>query len=173
MRTSTILTLAVMLSVLIAGCLGTGTVTFKKDIDEFYSTSGFMHKEMIDLTTNKDYDDNKDRIKSIDQVSVVGWFVNDEPVDNYAEIYISEDGSFTEPAEVRENATRVYKSLVIPGGDSVFVDWADALPLIENLPYLKERVLDGRFWLYGLAENSPFAVHCRLTLIVTFTVGLS
>ena len=171
MRKSTTYTLAVMLSLLVVGCLGTGTITFVFDIDEFYTTSGVMHKEEVDLTSNSDYNDNKDRIKSVDQVSVVGWFINEEPVANSAEIFVS-DVEYDNPDAVRENATRVFTSPVIPGNDSIFVDWADALAQIENLPYLKERVDDGYFWLYGLAESSPFTIRCRITLLITITVGL-
>lgn len=171
MSKSAIYTLIAMLSLLLAGCLASGTVTFTHDIDEFTTSSGFMDKREIDLTDEDDFNDNKDKIQSVDQVSVVGWFYNLEPVDNSAELYVSEDGSYTDPDMVRQNATRVYTSPVVPGNDSVFVDWDDALPLIENLSYLKDEVYDGHFWIYGLAENSPFALRCRLTLIITLTVG--
>jgi hypothetical protein len=171
MRKNITYTLAAMLSLLIVACLGTGTVTFKYDFNEFYTSSDIMHKEHVDLTTNSDYNDNKDRIKSIDQVSVVGWFINEEPVADSAEIFVSEV-EYEDPETVRENATRVFSSPTIPGNDSIFVDWADALAHIENLPYLKDRVDNGQFWLYGLAANAPFTVRCRITLIITFTVGL-
>jgi hypothetical protein len=172
MRKNAIFILAALLPLLIAGCmLASGTVTFTHDIDEFTTSSGSMDKKEIDLTTDKDFNDNKDKIQSVDQVSVVGWFYNGEPVDNFAELYVSENGTYTEPDTVRKYATRVYTSPVIPGLDTVFVDWADALPLIENLSYLKDEVYDGHFWIYGLAQNSPFWFHCKLTLIITLTVG--
>ena len=171
MRKSTKYTLAVMLSLLVVGCLGTGTITFKYDFDEFYTSSGSMHVEEVDLTTNEDYNDNKDRIKSVDQVSVVGWFINEEQVANSAEIFIS-NLEYDEPDTVRKYATRVFTSPVIPGNDSVFISWSDALAHIERLDYLKERVDKGYFWLYGLADNSPFTFRCRITLLITITVGL-
>jgi hypothetical protein len=171
MRKSTRYTLAVMLSLLVVACLGTGTITFIFDIDEFTSSSSGMEKREIDLTTNSDYNDNKDRIKSVDQVSVVGWFINEESAANSAEIFVS-DVEYSDPDSVRDYATRVFTSPVIPGDDSVFVNWSDALAQIENLPYLKERVDDGYFWLYGLAESSPFRIRCRITLLITITVGL-
>lgn len=172
MRKSAIFILLAMLPLLVAGCLlATGTITFTHDIDEFTTSNGSMDKREIDLTTDSDFNDNKDKIQSVDQVSVVGWFYNGEQVDNFAELYISENGTYTEPDSVREYATRVYTSPVIPGNDSVFVDWADAIPLIENLSYLKDEVYDGHFWIYGLAQNSPFWFRCKLTLIITLTVG--
>lgn len=172
MRKNAIFILIAMLPLLVAGCLlASGTVTFTHDIDEFITSSGFTEKREIDLTTDEDFNDNKDKIQSIDQVSVVGWFYNGEPVDNFAELYVSEDGSYADPDMVRQNATRVYTSPEVPGMDSVFVDWTDALPLIENLSYLKDEVYDGHFWIYGLAQNSPFWFRCNLTLIITLTAG--
>lgn len=163
---------AVLLSFLIAGCVGTGTITFKHEIDAFASSSSAMQKVEVDLTTNKDYNDNKDKIKSIDQVTVVGWLVNEHTADNQAQIWISDAGTYTTPDEVRANATRIFASPVIPGSDSLFIDWANGLDMIENLPALKEAADRGDFWVYGLAENAPFMVRFRITLIITMTAGL-
>ncbi len=108
---------AVMLSLFIAGCIGSGTVRLEYEIDEFVSSSEDMIVEEINLADNEDYDDNKDKIKSVDQVTVVGWMVNLEPVENFAEIWIADVGTYLSPAEVRANATRVFISPVISGND--------------------------------------------------------
>ena len=164
--------LAVLLSLLIAGCIGTGTITFKYELAEFVSSSSGMEKVEVDLTTNKDYNDNKDKIKSIDQVTVVGWLVNELSADNQAQIWISDVGTYTTPDSVIENATRVFISPVIPGNDSLFIDWANGLDLVENLPSLKTAAENGHFWIYGIAENAPFLVRYHVTLVITMTAGL-
>lgn len=163
---------AVLLSLLIAGCIGSGTVRLEYEIDEFVSSSDGLIVREINLADNEDYDDNKDKIKSVDQVTVVGWMVNLEPVDNFAEIWIADVGTYSTPAEVRANATRVFISPVISGNDSLFIDWSDGLAHIENIPTLKDAAEAGHFWLYGLAAESPFTVRFRIGLVIILTVGL-
>jgi len=163
---------ALILSLLIAGCIGSGTIIFVFDLDEFVSSSAGMEVVEVDLTTNSDYNDNKDKIKSIDQVTVVGWFVNLEPADNQAELYVADVGTYSTPADVRANATRVFVSPVMAGSDSVFISWSDGLSHIENLTVLKDKADAGYFWIYGLAADSPFTVRYRLSLVITMTAGL-
>jgi len=163
---------AVLLFVFLAGCIGTGTIRLEYELDEFYSSSGNIQVVEVDLTTNEDYNDNKDKIKSVDQVTVVGWLINMQQADNSAEIWLSDVGTFASEAEVRANATRVFVSPVIPGNDSVFIDWSDGLNHVENLPALKDAAEVGHFWLYGLADSAPFNVGFRIGLIIVLTAGL-
>jgi hypothetical protein len=155
----------------LAGCVGTGTITFKYEIDEFYSSGDYIEIREIDLTDNSDYNDNKDKIKSIDQVTVLGWIFNEEPVANQAEIWLSESELYPDADSVREYATRVFSVPAVPGNDSVFIDWENGLDHLENIPVLKDAADAGYFWLYGLAQNSPFAFRFRIGLVITMTVG--
>ena len=164
--------IAFLVPIFIAGCVASGTIIIVFDLDEFVSSSTGMEVVEVDLTTNSDYQDNKDKIKSIDQVTVTGWFINQETADNQAEIWLAYTGSYATPAEVRSNATRVFVSPVIPGNDELFIDWADGLSHIENIDALKDAAEDGHFWLYGLAADSPFTVRFEITLVITMTAGL-
>ena len=172
MKKLAILFTAILFPVFIAGCIGTGTIKLEYEIAEFVSASDGMVVEEIDLTTNKDYRENKDKIKSVDQVTVVGWFHNLQQADNYAEVWVAYTDTLSTPAMVRANATRVFKSPVIPGNDSLFINWSDGLSHIENIPTLKDAADRGNFWLYGLAENSPFTVRFRIGLVIILTAGL-
>lgn len=164
-------TLAVLLALFIAGCIASGTITFKFPLDDFVSSSSGLEVQEIDLTTNSDYNDHKDEIRSVDQIEVVGWFHNLLQTENQAEIFISDDGTFDDPDTVRTYATRVFVSPSIPGNDSVFISWAEARDHLENVPALRDAVDEGYFWIYGIAENSPYLVRYDLTLIITITVG--
>ena len=124
---------ALLIPVILAGCIASGTFTIIFDLDEFVSSSSGMEVVEVNLAENDTYNDHKDQIKSIDQVTVTGWFINLEPQDNQAEIWLSYDGTYTTPAEVRSNATRVFMTPVIPGGDSLLIEWSDGLSHIENL----------------------------------------
>lgn len=164
--------LAFLMPLFVAGCVGTGTIIIVFELAEFVSSSSGLEVVEVDLTDNSDYNDNKDRIKSIEQVTVIGWLVNELQTDNQAEIFIADVGTYSTPAEVQAGGTRVFTSPVIPGGDSVFIDWSDGLSRIENLPALKDAADAGHFWLYGLAADSPFTVRFNITLVITMTAGL-
>ena len=164
--------MAFLVAIYITGCVASGTVIIVFDIDEFVSSSTGMEVVEVDLTTNSDYNDNKDKIKSIDQVTVAGTLTNLESVDNQAEIWLAYTGEYDTPAEVRDNATRIFVSPVIPGDDDLLINWADGLSHIENLDALKDAAEAGHFWLYGLAADSPFTVRFRITLVITMTAGL-
>jgi len=164
--------LAFALSLLIAGCIASGTIIIIFDVDEFVASETDMQMRHIDLTQEADYNDNKDRIRSIDQVEVVGWFFNELSTENQAVIYVSQDSTLSTPAEVESEATRVFVSPSIPGNDTLFVNWSDGLSYIENLATLKTYADAGDFYIYGLAADSPFQVRFRLSLIITITAGL-
>ncbi len=164
--------MALLLLTYIAGCVASGTIIITYDIDEFISSSVGMEVVEVDLTTNEDYNDNKDKIKSIDQVTVTGTLANLQPEDNQAEIWLADSGNYVTPAEVREDAIRIFTSPVIPGDSTIFISWSDGLSHIENIGALKDAAEEGHFWLYGLAENSPFTVRFKITLVITMTAGL-
>lgn len=164
--------MALLVPIFIAGCVASGTIIIVFDLDEFVSSSTGMEVVEVNLTTDSDYQDNKNKIKSIDQVTVAGTLTNLEPVANQAEIWLAYTGSYATPAEVRLNATRVFVSPVIPGDGEVFIEWADGLSYVENVGELKDAAEVGLFWLYGLAAESPFTVQFNITLIITMTAGL-
>ncbi len=164
--------MALLVLIFIAGCVASGTLILVYDIDSFISSSTSIQVTEVDLTDNSDYNDHKDKIKSIDQVAVVGTLENLEFADNQAEVWLSDVGTYSSPAEVRANATIVFSSPVILAGDTLFIDWSDALSYIQNLQTLKDAADNGHFYLYGLAENSPFSVRFQISLVITMTAGL-
>ncbi len=164
--------IALLVPIFIAGCLASGTIIIIYDIAEFISSSTGMEKVEVDLTTNEDYQDNKDRIKSIDQVTVTGTFTNLESDTTQAEIWLADTGEYTDPDTVREYAVRVFTSPSIPGNSAIFISWSDGLSHVENLGALKDAAEVGQFWLYGLANDTTFTVRFEITLVITMTAGL-
>ena len=161
--------LALLLAVVMADCIATGTLVFVFDLEGSHSSPGDFEAIDVDLSTNKDYNDHKDKIKSIDAVAVVGQISNNTSSDVAAEIYIS-DEVYTDPQAVRDNATIVFISPTIPANDTIFVDWSDGLSHIENFDELKAQIEDGSFKLYVISSG-PLDLHYDLNLIVTMTAG--
>ena len=164
--------MALLVPIFIAGCVASGTIIITYDIAEFISSSSGMHIEEIDLTENEDYEDSKDKIKSIDQVTVTGTLTNLEDSTTQAEIWLADTGDYATQALVRDNATMIFISPIIPGDSAIFISWSDGLNHIENLGALKDAAEGGHFWLYGLADNTPFTVRFKITLVITMTAGL-
>lgn len=172
---------ALLAASLIVACgLATGTITIVYELDDdIHSTEATLEWEAIDLTTIEDYNDHKDKIKSVDNVALVGvvhnigntpvsgevWLVDypDTLYDTYGE-----DG----PDSVRANGVRIFVSPVIPTSDSLVIDWEDGLSYIENFAEVQAAVELGQFVLYGLGDSQFFDVYMDVDVIITITVGL-
>ena len=157
--------LAILSAAFIGGCILSGTVTFTYELDRSIISDNVTDTLDVDLTTESDYNDNKDKIKSIDAITVVGWVKNNDDDTNSVQIFMYDE---TDP----DPAVRIFSSPRIAGHDSLLIDWADGLSHIENFDALKAQLQDdGIFHLYGTAESSPFNMDFAATLVITFTVG--
>ncbi len=164
---------ALIIPVLIAGCIATGTVVLVYDVDSFVSTDNSVNKVHIDLNSNSDYTKNKDKVKSVDAISVVGWLINNTSTADSAEIWMSDDSTYTTPAQVRANAIQIFASPSVPANDSLMIDWAEGMSHIRNFAAIESEVNgDGNFWVYGIAARTPFNMGVRASLIITITAGL-
>ena len=164
---------ALLAAVLAIGCgIATGTFSFVVEIDgTIASNQASLEWEHIDLTIIEYYNDHKDKIKSVDQVAMVGSIANNGP-DVSGEIWLAYDTTYSTPAEVRANSTRIFVSSVIPSGDTLIVNWSDGLAFIENFAAVQDAIELGDFVLYGLGDNSIFDVEMDIDIIVTITAGL-
>jgi len=171
MKKNLLLALALLIPVVIAGCIGSGTIVFVFDFEGLDSSDQTFDSEHIILSENSDYEDNKDKLKSVDAITLVGYIINHGTADVMGEAWISDNllGSID---EVRNNGTLIFESPVIPAGDSIFIDWSDGMEHIRNFAALEEQLKgDGDFYLYGIASGS-FHLEYQLNLIVTITAGL-
>ncbi|OGC91506.1 MAG: hypothetical protein A2W25_00585 [candidate division Zixibacteria bacterium RBG_16_53_22] len=166
-----LLTVALLIPVVIAGCLASGTLVVVFDIAEFISLPVSIVYQPIDLTLNSDYEDHKDKIKSIDTITLTGFIVNRGSSDAVSEIWIS-DELYTDTASVRQNASLVFISPSIPVNDTLFLHWADGKANMRNQDILADQIKDGgQFNVYGIADGS-FNLQYDLSVIITLTAGL-
>jgi hypothetical protein len=172
MKRYALITFALLVPTLIAGCiLTTGTIVIVENIDSFASTNNAVNKVEIDLTTNSDYNDHKDQIKSVDAVSIVGWVINRGNAENSGVVWMADSGTLTNPDTT--NAKLLVVSPSVPAGDSVLINWSDAVSHVQNFDALKDKIFnDPHFWIYGIASSTPFVMEFRMSLVITLTVGL-
>jgi hypothetical protein len=170
MRKGILLAIALLIPVVMGGCLLSGTVVFVYDLSGFARVGNQMSVTLVNLATNSDYQDNKDKLKSVDAVSVAGDLINNSASEAAAEIWIS-DNEYTTPAQVRANATRIFLSPTIAPHDTLALNWSDGMSHIENFSVMQDQIKgDGQFFVYGLVENQ-LDVEYDVDLIVTVTVG--
>lgn len=166
--------LIALLGIGIAGCLLTGQITIVEDIDVGVTTSDDVNMYWLDLNANEDYEEHKDKIKSVDAISLVAWIYNNRSTPVFAEIWVDTDTTYdySNPDTVKAYATRIFISPEIPGDDSLLVDWNDSFQYMENVDYLENLVMDvGTFAVYGLASDIPFDIRIIGQVVITLTVG--
>ena len=171
MKRNLLLAAALLIPVIIAGCLVSGTIVFVFDLEGLGAVGSGMKMQYVDLTTNSDYNDNKDKLKSVDAVVLVGDIINLGNAADSAEVFISDD-SLATAGEVRANATKIFVSPSLAAHDTVRLDWSDGMAHMRNLDAIESQLKgDGQFYIYGIT-NSNLAVQYALNLIVTITAGL-
>ena len=164
--------IALLIPVVVAGCLVSGTKVFVIELEGFGSIPSQMQSFHVNLSDlNSDYNDNKDKLKSIDAVTLVGDVINSGSAAANMNIYLS-DNQYSTPSEVEQNATLIFESPNIPVGDTLQLHWADGMSYMRNFDVLFQQVKDdGEFYLYGIPENST-SISYNLEIAITVTAGL-
>ena len=172
MKKYLLLGLIILTAVGISGCLLTGQITIVKAVDTGLTTNSQIYSYWLDLNTNSDYADNKDKLKSVDAVSFVAKIKNNAALANAAELYIYHDDDLTTVAEIRDEAIPVLITPSIAAGDSLLIHWNESFQYMQNLDSLIHYVKDvGAFAVYGIADTTPFSDSIQAEIVVTFTVG--
>ena len=114
MKTTTGIILAAALALLMSACIMTGQNTFIMGIEVGATTNTTITPILVDLNEEPDYADNKDNIKSVDEISVVAIITNNLPAPATARLYLSNDESLTTVEDIEAEATLVYESPTIP-----------------------------------------------------------
>jgi hypothetical protein len=165
---------ALLLPIIIGGCvLISGTKVFSIELSGLAYIPSQMQWRYIDVAGESgEYADNKDKIKSVDEVVLVGDIINTSANDAHSTIYISDNlYSTANQVETPGNSTIVFESPTIAAGDSLHINWSDALAHVQNLPELKNQLLgDGQFYVYAISSNSS-SVRYNLSMLMTITAG--
>jgi hypothetical protein len=172
MKKNLLLVLALLIPIVIAGCIASGTIVLVFDVDGFQSSNTTLDHRNVNLTENSDYDDHKDKIKSVDAITLTGFIVNNGSSEISAEAWISDDSTLTTVADIQNNGTLIFESPTIPAGDTLFLEWADGMQYMRNFGILEDEIKnDGIFTVYGIASG-PFNLTYDLSIIISITAGL-
>jgi hypothetical protein len=73
--------------------------------------------------------------------------------------------------ETAGNSTLLFESPALAAGDSLHLNWSDALAHIQNFPVLKDQLLgDGQFYAYAVSSSSS-SIRYHLFMLITITAG--
>jgi hypothetical protein len=158
---------AILATLLLGGCWLFGiTLVLSYDIDDKdVSTYEPLNGWFVDLTTEKDWKDNQDKLDEIYILYFYGWIENYESTPATGRLYVYKDTTLHTVAEVESLATLVLDGIAI-GPDTTEV------PLIAmGLEPIRDLVMKGKFGLYAIAADVPF--HIRVfdaSVVVIFAV---
>ncbi len=172
MKTITIMTLAVAVALVGGGCLVSGQITIFQSIHDIVTTNLLVTPIPVNLNDEEDYVEHKDKIKSVDDISVVAIIRNNRSAAADVKMYISDDPNLATVADVTNpaKATLVFVGPTVPASGTLKIGWADGFRYIVDKQAVIEQILgDGVFSLYAVAGDQ-FDLNIKAEVAVTLTV---
>ncbi len=167
-----------MLVLVTAGCLLTTiteTLVLYTDAPISITTPPGYGSRTIDFKDNEDWEDNKDRIKSVESVEFALKVSNGTTSDVTGQVYVSDKGNLTSKAAIESDAILVLDGIVVPpeGREIKREESVDFLKNIEQfLDLLENNVKEtDSLHVYGISPTPNFSLVIAesMAVIVTFT----
>jgi hypothetical protein len=170
---------ALALALLAPGCILTsGQLLIDFDLPNMTATSPTgLIGEQINLNTNDDYEEHKDKLKDILDFAVLGTIHNTGVTDIDVEVWMTPDlTTYTNEASVEANGIKLWGPLHIPAGGSVAVDWDKSASLFSTLgkaAVLQEAKGDGSFTIYAIGNAGVYTFNIENgVLALVIDVGI-
>jgi hypothetical protein len=159
-------------TLVLCGCIVSGQFVVVIDWGGFASTDTTLNSKHVDLTTNSTWVDHKDDIQDIIDVKFKVTIHNAMSTEATGEVYVS-SASYTTLSEVKSSATRILHGISIAASATKTIGFDESVAYRENLDVLLSLVKEGSFYIYGIAENTPFSIEIMegSQLLVTFSAG--
>jgi hypothetical protein len=172
---------ALGLGLLSPGCILTsGQIQINFDLPNFTGNSATgIDGTTIDLNTEKEYKDNKDKLKDLSDLAVLGKFTNNSPTAVNVEVWMTPGPtSYTTAGQLAGDATKikVWGPFAVAGSATKTIDWNTSAQLFSTAgkaALLNEAKGDGNFTLYavGAAGAYDFSVS-NGALVLVIDVGI-
>lgn len=143
-----------------AGCFlvtGQFTVTYVFNDPINITSPTALAGQRIDLSTEDEYNDNKDKLKDVSDIAILGNFTNLTGNATAVEVWmIAAPGSpLTTDAAVRAAGQKVWGPINLAPNATVNVGWDQSAALFTGRQALIDQVKgDGDFALYALANGA-------------------
>ena len=153
---------ALLIAFAAPGCILTsGQILIDFDLGTIDVTSPTgLVGEQIDLNTNDDYEEHKDKLKNIVDFAVLGTINNTGGTDLLPEVWITADLTpYTDETTVKANGIKLWGGILVPAGGSAAVDWNTSAALFTaagKAMVLNEAKGDGNFTLYVMGASGTY-----------------
>ncbi len=150
--------LALGLGLMSAGCILTsGQIQINFDLPSFTANSATgIAGTTIDLNTEKEYQDNKDKLKDLSDLAILGKFTNNSASPVNVEVWMTTTPSthLTETALMADpTRVKVWGPFQVAGSTTKTIDWnasAQLFTVAGKAALLGEAKGDGNFTLYAV-----------------------
>ena len=153
---------ALLIAFAAPGCILTsGQILIDFDLGTINVTSPTgLVGEQIDLNTNDDYEEHKDKLKNIVDFAVLGTINNTGGTDLLPEVWITADlSTWDNETDVKANGIKLWGGILVPAGGSAAVDWNTSAALFTaagKAMILNEAKGDGNFTLYVMGASGTY-----------------
>jgi hypothetical protein len=170
------------LGLLSAGCILTsGQIQIAFDIPSFTANSvtGILGTS-IDLNSESEYQDNKDKLKDLSDLAVLGKFTNNSASPVNVEVWMTttESNHLTEGALMGDpTRVKLWGPFQVAGSATKVIDWNTSAQLFSvagKAALLSEAKGDGKFSIYAVGPGSTvydFSV-ANGALVLVIDVGI-
>ncbi len=155
--------------------LNSGTLRLTYYIkDDIHSVENQVEKADVDLSENEDWREHHDEVKGINRFLFGFGVINLADEDATAQFYVSEDGTLTTAAQVKDLGTLILDGVLVPAQDTVYVAAKDSYRYLQRHDQLEDFLLQGQFYLYCIANNTPFEIQVpdSAALLIDFTYAI-
>jgi len=155
---------ALGLALMSAGCILTsGQIQINFDLPNFTANNATtILGTTIDLSTEKEYKDNKEKLKDLTDLAVLGKFTNNSATPVNVEVWLTPaPTSYTTAAGLAGDTTKikVWGPFQVAGSATKVIDWnasAQLFTVAGKAALLSEAKGDGNFTLYAVGAAGPY-----------------
>jgi hypothetical protein len=154
-------------AVLSAGCIIlTGQLFMNFNLTNPFvidSTTNAFQREVVDLNTVSDYTKNKDKLKGLSDVAVVGKFTNVAGPAGGVQVWMTADvTNYTTVNEITTNATELWGTANLGAAVSTLnIGWSESAKLFKpsgKALLVQEVKGDGKFTLYVIGTAGTYNI---------------
>jgi hypothetical protein len=163
-----------LLLILVTGCFllsGTWVIIYKVDQADIDAKSGF-YKFTVNLTNEDVWQDHKDDIDDIADITLTFKLANDGDSTATARVYVSSDSTLADTTAVKSSATIILDGISVAPHDTLQMTMAHYYDILQNLDALKKLVKSGVFTAYAIVPNTLDIEFFDVVVVVTISAGL-
>lgn len=166
--------LPLLVIVLVSGCWlvsGTWVIIYDVDNADIFATQHF-YKFTVDLTKESIWEDHKDDIDDIEDISFTFKLINHGTSAATGQVYVSSNSTLSDTSAVKDSATIILDGISLPAGDSLHVTMAHYYDLLQNFETLRDLVKTGVFTAYAIVPNTLNVKFRDVVVVITISAGL-